>query len=206
MSFQNSCFLSFLFCFLGLYLQHMEVPRLGAWSELQLPVYTTARATRDPSHRCNLYHTSFNHWGRPGIEPVSSWTLVRFLTAEPQPELLYLALYKVSQPLVLNVASFNFVKRKIQMALTYDDLSYNFWISQWCESDNHSIEIVLWILTFDLLLSWRYAQWSPLVILGRGSDPWICQLGDHKGQPSTHLQPSCTLTKKSVFHFQYTDR
>ena len=32
----------FLFCFLGTYLQHMEVPRTGIELELQLPVYTTA--------------------------------------------------------------------------------------------------------------------------------------------------------------------
>ena len=35
--------------FLGPHLRHMEVPRLGAESELQLPAYTTATATRDPS-------------------------------------------------------------------------------------------------------------------------------------------------------------
>jgi len=36
----------------------MEVPRLGVESELQLPVYTTATATGDPSHICNLHHSS----------------------------------------------------------------------------------------------------------------------------------------------------
>ena len=39
-------------------LQHMEVPRLGAESELQLPACTTATATPDPSHVCNLHHGS----------------------------------------------------------------------------------------------------------------------------------------------------
>ena len=37
-----------LFFFLGLHLQHMEVPRSGVESEL-LPVYTEAIATQDPS-------------------------------------------------------------------------------------------------------------------------------------------------------------
>ena len=37
-----------LFCFLGLCLQHMEVPRLGVQSELQLPAYTTAHRILDP--------------------------------------------------------------------------------------------------------------------------------------------------------------
>ena len=39
----------FFFHFLGLHLQHVEVPRRGVESELQLPAYTTATATRDPS-------------------------------------------------------------------------------------------------------------------------------------------------------------
>ena len=34
---------------LGLHQQHMEVPRLGVKSELQLPAYATAMATQDPS-------------------------------------------------------------------------------------------------------------------------------------------------------------
>ena len=38
----------FGFWFLGLHLWHMEVPRLGAELELQLPAYTTATATPDP--------------------------------------------------------------------------------------------------------------------------------------------------------------
>ena len=46
------------FCFLGLSLQHMEVPRLWVELELQLPAYTTVTATPDPSHVCNLRHSS----------------------------------------------------------------------------------------------------------------------------------------------------
>ena len=48
----------FVFCFLGPYSWHMEVPRLGVESELQLPAYTTATATPYPSHICNLHHSS----------------------------------------------------------------------------------------------------------------------------------------------------
>ena len=47
--------LSFFF-FLGLHLLHMEVPRLGVKSELQLPAHTIA--TQDLSYVCNLYHSS----------------------------------------------------------------------------------------------------------------------------------------------------
>ena len=38
-----------LACFLGLHLQHMEVPRLGVESELQLLAYVIATATKDLS-------------------------------------------------------------------------------------------------------------------------------------------------------------
>ena len=48
----------FLCCFLGPRPQHVEVPRLGVQSELQLPAYTTATATQNPSHICNLHHGS----------------------------------------------------------------------------------------------------------------------------------------------------
>ena len=40
----------------------MEVPRLEVELELQLLAYATATATQDPSHRCNLYHSSWQHW------------------------------------------------------------------------------------------------------------------------------------------------
>ena len=39
----------------------MEVPRLGVKSELQLPTYTTATAMPEPSHMCNLHHSSQQH-------------------------------------------------------------------------------------------------------------------------------------------------
>ena len=40
----------FFFCFLGLNLWHMKVPRLGVESELQLPATVTATAMPDPMH------------------------------------------------------------------------------------------------------------------------------------------------------------
>ena len=54
-------FLIFFF-FLGPHLRYMEVPGLGVKSELQLPVYTTARATWDPSCICNLHCNLQQHW------------------------------------------------------------------------------------------------------------------------------------------------
>ena len=71
----------------------MEVPRLGVKSELQLVAYATAIAMPDPSHICNLHHSSWqrrllNPPSKAGIEPASSWILVGFVTTEPQRELL----------------------------------------------------------------------------------------------------------------------
>ena len=51
----------FLFSFLGQHLQHMEVPGLGVESKLQLPAYTTAEATRDPSRICSLHRSLWQH-------------------------------------------------------------------------------------------------------------------------------------------------
>ena len=51
-------FFFFFFVFLGPHPQHVEVPRLEVESELQLLAYTTAIATKDPSHVCDLHHSS----------------------------------------------------------------------------------------------------------------------------------------------------
>ena len=51
------------FCFFLMpHPQHMEVPRLGLESELQMSAYATATATPDPSLICNLYHSPLYHW------------------------------------------------------------------------------------------------------------------------------------------------
>ena len=46
----------------------MEVPRVVVKSELQLPTYTTAKTTPDPSRICELHHSS---WQRQVLEPLS---------------------------------------------------------------------------------------------------------------------------------------
>ena len=78
--------LSFFFLLLGPHSRRMEIPRLGVKSELgcwPMPwpqpqphriqavsaIYTTAHG--------NI--RSLNHWASPGIEPSSSWMLVRFV-------------------------------------------------------------------------------------------------------------------------------
>ena len=51
---------AFAFCFLGLHLRHMEVPRLGVESEFQLPA--TATAMQNPSLICDPHHSSQQRW------------------------------------------------------------------------------------------------------------------------------------------------
>ena len=82
----------FFLSFLGPLPWHMEVPRLAVKSELWLLATATAIATRAPSHVCDLHHSSGNtgyltHWARPGIEPMSSWILVGFVSTAPRREL-----------------------------------------------------------------------------------------------------------------------
>ena len=69
----------------------MDVLKLGVKLELQPWAYTTATATPDPSHVCDLHHSSRQHQIPNPLNEAryqSSWILVRFLTTEPQRELL----------------------------------------------------------------------------------------------------------------------
>ena len=82
----------YLFCFLGLHPWNMKVPRLGVKWELQPPAYATATALRDLSLVCDLHQAhgnagSLTHWARPGIQPMSSWILVGFVSTAPRREL-----------------------------------------------------------------------------------------------------------------------
>ena len=52
----------FFVVFLGLHLGHMEVPKLGSKSELQILAYATATAMQDTSLVCDLHHSSWQHW------------------------------------------------------------------------------------------------------------------------------------------------
>ena len=49
----------YLFCFLGLHLRHMEVPRLRVKLELKLPAYTMGTAMPDLSCVCDLHRSSW---------------------------------------------------------------------------------------------------------------------------------------------------
>ena len=85
---------------LGLQPQHMEVPRLrGESLELQMLAHATGTAKLCWISATSATYTtawgntgSLTHWERPGIEPKSSWILVRFVTSEPQWELQHFSL------------------------------------------------------------------------------------------------------------------
>ena len=55
-------FVSFGLSFLWPHPWHMEVPRLGAESELQPSAYATATVMPDPRHVCDLHHGSGQCW------------------------------------------------------------------------------------------------------------------------------------------------
>ena len=60
---------NFFFDFLSFCLsRHVEVPRLGVELELEPPAYTTATAMPDPSHVCDLHHSS---WQRQILNSLS---------------------------------------------------------------------------------------------------------------------------------------
>ena len=54
---------SFITIYQALFFPYLfrAAPRLGVQSELQLPAYTTATATSDSSHVCDLHHGSGQH-------------------------------------------------------------------------------------------------------------------------------------------------
>ena len=71
----------FFFSLLWSHLQHVEVPRQGVESEVQLLAYTIVRATWDLSRYCNVRHSlkkhhNLTHWARPGIEPMLKDTML----------------------------------------------------------------------------------------------------------------------------------
>ena len=58
--------------FLRLHLQDMEVLQLGVEAKLQLLAYTTAIATQDPNHVCDLHHSHSNTRFKPHLQPVAT--------------------------------------------------------------------------------------------------------------------------------------
>ena len=82
-----------IFFFLGLHLWHMEVARLGSnWcsscqpmpqpQQLRIPATSVTYTSGHSNAR------SLTHWLKPGIEAITSWLLVRFVSTVSQRELL----------------------------------------------------------------------------------------------------------------------
>ena len=72
----KNCNCLIIFCFVGPHLQH--IPRLGIESEPQ-PQQWEIQATSATYTTARGNVGSLTHWARPGIEPVSSWILVRLV-------------------------------------------------------------------------------------------------------------------------------
>ena len=66
------------FVFLG----HMEIPRLGVKSELQLLACATATATPDLSCICDLHHSSWQHQILNTLTEASDQTLILMDTGQ----------------------------------------------------------------------------------------------------------------------------
>ena len=66
----------FCFPFLGPHLRHLEVSRLGAESELQLPAYATGMAILDLSHICNLHCSLRPGWILKPLNETRDRTLI----------------------------------------------------------------------------------------------------------------------------------
>ena len=63
-------------------LQHMEFPRLGVQSELQLPAYTTATVMRNVNWICNLHHSSGQCRILNPLSKARNWTCVLMDTSQ----------------------------------------------------------------------------------------------------------------------------
>ena len=70
------------FLFLGPHVLHMEVPRVGVQSELQLLAYTTATATPNLSSIFDLHHSSWQCWILKLLSKARDRTLVLVDTSQ----------------------------------------------------------------------------------------------------------------------------
>ena len=70
-----------IFVFLGMRPQHIEVPRLGVATELQLPAYARTTATPDLSHVCELQNSSQQHWILNPLSKARDWPCILMDTA-----------------------------------------------------------------------------------------------------------------------------
>ena len=102
LSFFLPSFLSF-FCFLGPYLRHMEVPRLGVESEQQLPAYATA--TLYLSRVCDLHYSSPQCWIPNPLSNTRDQTCILMDTSH----IRFLCATKAAPPWALFLTPSNFI-------------------------------------------------------------------------------------------------
>ena len=88
--FGGCCFVCF---FLGPNLWHMEAPCPGVELVLQLSAYATATGTPDPSHVCDLHHSSRQRQILNPLSRARNRTHILIDTAEPQQEPLKMVFY-----------------------------------------------------------------------------------------------------------------
>ena len=72
----------FFFSFLGPYLWHTKVHRLVLELEIQLLACTTATATWDPSHVCDLHYNSWQHQIPDPLSKARDWTCILLVTSQ----------------------------------------------------------------------------------------------------------------------------
>ena len=84
-------FFFFFFWFSGRHPGHMEIPRLGVLrSYSRWPQQCQIWAASATYTTASGNDGSLTHWARrPGMEPTTSWFLVRFLSTVPQQEPLF---------------------------------------------------------------------------------------------------------------------
>lgn len=81
-------------------------------------------------------------------------------------------------------------KKHLQMFLTYDGSTSNFFTSHRCESRSHSVGTILGIWDLQFFLGSCYVVQSSLVMLGRARSSW----------PATGPRGNTTNTRTNILH------
>ena len=102
------------------------------------PSHSNTRS-KPPSATYTTAHSnnrSLTHWARPGIKPASSWILVRFISTEPQWELLFFKIGKNITYIFANIFHAYVVSSwHLICAFPFNLLSYIAFWSNWVKSD-----------------------------------------------------------------------
>ena len=165
------------FFFLGWHPWHMEVPRLGVESELQLLAYITVTATRDPGHVCDLHQSSRQCWILNPLSRTRDWNHILMDTSQ------------VHNPLSYNWNSPNSILYK-SLALLVEFVSFVQWVENQCKE--HGVCFSLWGTgNMEFLAGNQWAEdWGPLTparhMVSRGHECSLASEGSlliYTGQP-----------------------